>query len=67
MKGFITTIELNVITNANYKKQTIKQSFTGFDYTQETSLKQAEHHAEEYLKNKYILGYEIDGIRIQSV
>ena len=67
MKGFITTIELNIITNANYKKQTIKQSFTGFDYTQETSLRQAERHAEEYLKSKYILGYKIDGIRIESV
>lgn len=67
MKGFITTIELKVTTNANFKKQTIKQSFTGFDYTQESSLKQAERHAEEYLNNKYVLDYKIDDIRIESV
>lgn len=67
MKGFITTIELNVTTNASFKEQTIKQSFRGFDYTQETSLRQAERHAEEYLNNKYILGYEIDNIRIESI
>lgn len=67
MKGFVTTIELNVITNASFKEQTIKQSFRGFDYTQEASLKQAERHAEEYLNNKYVLDYKIDGIRIESI
>ena len=67
MRGYITTIELNVTTNASFKVQTIKQSFVGFDYTQETSLRQAERHAEEYLKSKYILDYEIDGIKIESV
>ena len=67
MKGFVTTIELNVTTNASFKDQTIKQSFRGFDYTQEASLKQAERHAEEYLNSKYILDYKIDGIRIESV
>lgn len=67
MRGYITTIELNVTTNASFKEQTIKQSFTGFDYTQDKSLRQAERHAEEYLKGKFILGYEIDGISIKSV
>lgn len=66
MKGFITTIELNVMIKAD-KTTFIKQSFTGFDYTQETSLRRAERHAKEYLNNKYILDYDIDRIRIKSV